>query len=73
MLLTRWQRHPVRSRRTEQALIAEHVAPVGRIPSRSALVARGAACRIPLALNEPDSSPALAYVQLTELLLGATA
>jgi chromosome partitioning protein len=73
VLLTRWQSHRVSSRQTEEALIAEHVAPVGRIPSRSALVARAATCRIPLAINEPDSSPALAYVQLTELLLGATA
>ena len=73
VLLTRWQGHRVSSRRTEEVLIAEHVAPVGRIPSRSALVARAATCRIPLAIKEPDSSPALAYVRLTELLLGATA
>ena len=72
-LRTRWQRHRVSSRKTEEALIAEHLAPAGRIPSRSALVARAATRRIPLAMNEPDSSAALAYVQLTELLLGATA
>ena len=63
VLLTRWQSHRVSSRKTEEALIAEHLAPVGRIPSRSALVARAATRRIPLALNEPDSSPALAYVR----------
>ena len=73
VLLTRWQSHRLSSRKTEEALIAEHLAPVGRIPSRSALVARAATRRIPLAINEPDSSPALAYVRLTELLLGATA
>ena len=37
------------------------LAPVARIPSRSALVARAAARRVPLAIDEPDSSPALAY------------
>jgi len=43
------------------------------IPSRSALIARAAARRIPLALSEPDSSPAIAYRDLTELLAGVGA
>ena len=73
VLMTRWQRQRISSRRTEEALIAEHITVVGRIPSRSALIARAATRRIPLALDEPDSSPALAYLRLIELLLGATA
>jgi len=67
-LLTRWQRHRISSRSAEDELSAEGLAPVGRIPSRSALIARAAARRIPLTLSEPDSSPALAYRDLAELL-----
>jgi len=67
-LLTRWQRHRISSRSAEDELTAEGLAPVGRIPSRSALIARAAARRVPLTLSEPDSSPALAYRDLAELL-----
>lgn len=72
-LLTRWQRHRISSRGTERELSDEGLAPVGRIPSRSALIARAAARRVPLALSEPDSSPALAYRGLAERLDGVNA
>jgi len=67
-LLTRWQRHRISSREMEDALTAEGLVPVGRIPSRSALIARAAARRIPLTVSEPDSSPALAYAHLVDAL-----
>ncbi|MGH8302255.1 MAG: ParA family protein [Steroidobacteraceae bacterium] len=68
-LLTRSQRHRISSRDMEDALIAEGLAPVGRIPSRSALIARAAARRVPVTLSAPDSSPALAYASPGELLV----
>jgi chromosome partitioning protein len=55
-LLTRWQPRRISSRETEDALIGEGLAPLGRIPSRSALIARAAARRVPLAVSAPDSS-----------------
>lgn len=67
-LLTRWQRARISSREMEDVLIAEGLAPLGRIPSRSALIARAAARRVPLALGAPDSSPALAYASLAAAL-----
>ncbi len=60
-VLTRWQRFRIASRETECALAAQGLAPVARIPSRSALIARAAAHRVPLTVGEPDSSPAIAY------------
>lgn len=72
-LLTRWQRARISSRETEDALIAEGFAPIGRIPSRSALISRAAARRVPVALSAPDSSPAIAYASLAELLLEVSA
>jgi chromosome partitioning protein len=42
-VLTRWQRLRISSRQTEAALVAARLAPIGRIPSRSALIARAAA------------------------------
>jgi chromosome partitioning protein len=72
-LLTRWQRHRISSRSAEDHLAAAGLAAVGRIPSRSALIARAAARRVPLALSEPDSSPALAYRHLARLLEEANA
>jgi chromosome partitioning protein len=68
-LLTRWQPRRISSRETEDALIGEGLAPLGRIPSRSALIARAAARRVPLAVSAPDSSPALAYTHLAQALL----
>jgi chromosome partitioning protein len=72
-LLTRWQRSRISSREMEDALIAEGLTPFGRIPSRSALIARAAARRVPIALSAPDSAPAVAYASLAELLLEVSA
>ncbi|MGH2869079.1 MAG: ParA family protein [Solirubrobacteraceae bacterium] len=67
-VLTRWQRHRISSRSAEDQLATEGLTPAARIPSRSALIARAAARRVPLAVSERDSSPAVAYQQLAELL-----
>lgn len=72
-LLTRWQRRRISSREMEDALIAEGLAPVGRIPSRSALVSWAAARRVPVTLSAPDSAPAVAYASLAELLVEVSA
>lgn len=72
-VLTRWQRQRISSRETEAALVAAQLAPIGRIPSRSALIARAAARRVPLFLGEPDSSPAIAYGTLAESIVGVSA
>ncbi len=72
-LLTRWQRHRISSREMENALIAEGLAPVARIPSRSALISRAAARRVPVAVSAPDSSPAVAYALLAEMLMEVSA
>jgi len=67
-ILTRWQQWRVSSRAIERALVYEGLAPAVRIPARSALLARAAADRVPLAISDPDSSPAIAYHHLTEQL-----
>jgi hypothetical protein len=72
-LLTRWQAQRISSRQMEDALIAEGLTPLGRIPSRSALIARAAARRVPVAMSDPDSPPAVAYASLTELLVEVSA
>jgi chromosome partitioning protein len=72
-VLTRWQRQRISSRETEAALVAAQLAPIGRIPSRSALIARAAARRVPLSLGEPDSSPAVAYGHLADTIVGVSA
>ena len=72
-VLTRWQRHRISGREIEAALVAARLAPVGRIPSRSALFARAAAHRMPLSVGEPDSSPAIAYGSLAETVVGVSA
>ena len=72
-LLTRWQRNRISSRSAEDQLRAAGLSPVARIPSRSAIIARAAARRVPLALSQPDSSPALAYQHLADLLQGVSA
>jgi chromosome partitioning protein len=69
-VLTRWQGRRISSRETEASLVAAQLAPVGRIPSRSALIAGAAARRVPLSLSEPDSPPAIAYGYLAETLVG---
>jgi chromosome partitioning protein len=65
-ILTRLAPHRVSSRMIEHELVREGLAPAIRIPARSALFARAAADRGPLAVSYPDSSPAIAYHRLTE-------
>lgn len=72
-VLTRWQRHRISSRNAEDQLAAQGLTPAAWIPSRSALIARAAARRVPLAVSDPDSYPALAYQHLAELLEGVSA
>ena len=67
-ILTRWQQSRISSRTIEHALACDGLAPAVRIPARSALLARAAADRVPLAISDPDSSPAIAYHHLTEQL-----
>lgn len=71
-VLTRWQPHRVSSRAVEDVLVASGLAPVARIRLRSAAVARAAATRVPLSLSAPDSSAAVAYLQLVEKLEGVS-
>jgi chromosome partitioning protein len=63
-ILTRWAPHRISSRTIEHALVREGFAPAIRIPARSALFAHAAAGRVPLAVSDPDSSPAIAYHHL---------
>jgi hypothetical protein len=49
-------------------LANEDLMPAVRIPARSALFASAAARRVPLAVSDPDSSPAIAYYQLANQL-----
>ena len=72
-ILTRWAPHRISSRAIEHALVCEGHTPAMRIPARSALFARAAADQIPLAVSDPDSSPAIAYHQLAEQLTAVSA
>jgi chromosome partitioning protein len=63
-VLTRWAPRRVSSRRIESALIEADLAPVARVRSRSAAVARAAECGVPLAVSDPDGSVALVYREL---------
>jgi len=72
-ILTRWAPQRVSSRAIEHALMCEGLTPTARIPARSALFARAAADRVPLAVSDPDSSPAIAYHQLAEQLMAVSA
>jgi chromosome partitioning protein len=67
-LLTRWQPWRISSRAIEGSLAREGLRPAVRIPARSTLFARAAADRVPLAVSDPDSSPAIAYRHLAEQL-----
>ena len=62
---TRWAPQRISSRTIEHALVREGLAPAVRIPAHSALFVRPAADRVPLAVSDPDSSPAIAYYELT--------
>jgi chromosome partitioning protein len=72
-LVTRWSPGRVSSRTVEDQLVAAGLAPAARIRLRSALVAEAAAARIPVACLAPDSSVALAYSDVVELLSGTVA
>jgi chromosome partitioning protein len=72
-VLTRWQPWRISSRTIEDALVCEGLVPAVRIPARSALLARAAADRVPLAVSDPDSSPAIAYRHLAEQLAAVNA
>jgi len=72
-ILIRWAPPRISSRVIEQALVCEGLSPAIRIPARSALFARAAANRVPLAVSDPDSSPAIAYHQLVEQLTAVSA
>lgn len=61
------------SRTVEDQLVEAGLAPAARIRLRSALVAEAAAARIPVACLAPDSSVALAYGDVVELLAGTVA
>jgi chromosome partitioning protein len=72
-ILTRWAPRRISSRAIEGALVREDLAPAVRIPARSALFARAAAERLPLAVSDPDSSAAIAYHELAEQLTAVSA
>ncbi len=72
-VLTRWQPWRISSRTIEEALECEGMTPAARIPARSALFARAAADRVPLAVSDPDSSPAIVYRHLAEQLVAVNA
>ena len=72
-ILTRWAPQRISSRTIEHALVCEGLAPAIRIPARSALFARAAADRVPLAVSDPESSPAIAYRLLAEQMRAVSA
>ena len=72
-VLTRWQQYRISSRTIEQALVFDGLAPTVRIPARSALFARAAAGRVPLAVSNPESSPAIVYRLLADWLTAVRA
>jgi chromosome partitioning protein len=69
-VVTRWSPTRISSRTVEERLTDAGLAPVGRIRQRSALVAQAALAQIPAARLAPDSSVALDYAQLVDLLTG---
>jgi chromosome partitioning protein len=72
-ILTRWAPLRISSRTIERALVCEGLAPAIRVAARSALFARAAADRIPLAVSDPDSSPVIAYDHLADQLTAVSA
>jgi chromosome partitioning protein len=72
-ILTRWSPYRISSRTIEHTLISDGLTPAARIPARSALFAAASAAHVPLAVSDPDSSPAIAYHQLTEQLMEVSA
>ena len=68
-VLTRWMPFRLSSRSIEQALNSLKLPPAGRIPSRSAAIARAAHDRTPLARAAPDHAVTLAYQRVVEQLV----
>lgn len=67
-LLTRWQRTRISSRNAEEQLAAHGLAPVARIPCAVGAHRERRSPPVPLALSDPDSSPAIAYQHLANTL-----
>jgi chromosome partitioning protein len=72
-LITRWSPSRISSRTVEDRLVEMGLAPAARIRLRSALVSESAAARIPVASLAPDSTVAIAYSELVDLLTSAVA
>jgi len=72
-LVTRWSPGRVSSRTVDEQLVEAGLVPAARIRLLSALVAEAAAARTPVACLAPDSSVALAYGEVVELLDGTVA
>jgi chromosome partitioning protein len=65
-VITRWMPFRLSSRSIDRALNDACLRSVGRIPSRSAAVARAAHERTPLAVSAPDHPVSLAYRRIVE-------
>ena len=72
-LITRWSPARISSRTVEDRLVEAGLAPMARIRQRSALVSEAAAACIPVARLAPDSTVAIAYSELVDLLASAVA
>jgi chromosome partitioning protein len=72
-VLTRWTALRISSRSTENALHTLQLRAAGRIPSRSAAIARAAHDRTPLAVSAPDHAVTFAYQRVVEQLAAVTA
>ncbi len=72
-LITRWSPARISSRTVEERLVEAGLAPAARIRLRSALISEAAAAAIPVARLAPDSTVAIAYSQLVELLASPVA
>jgi chromosome partitioning protein len=69
-IITRWNPSRVSSRAIEQQLRAVGLEPAAWIRQRSAAIAQAAATRVPAVIQAPDSSVALAYAGVADLLAG---
>jgi cellulose biosynthesis protein BcsQ len=67
-LITRWSSGRISSRTVEDRLGEAGLPPMARIRPRSTLVSAAAAAGIPVARLAPDSTVAIAYSELVELL-----
>jgi chromosome partitioning protein len=72
-LITRWSPARISSRTVEERLVEASLAPAARIRLRSALVSGAAAAGIAVARLAPDSTVAIAYSELVDLLASGVA